>query len=222
MVTLEDVRVARGTAQMLGPIDLTLGAGGTTALMGPNGAGKTTFLKVLHGLERPRTGRVIWQDVAPQQQSFVSQRPILLRRSVRENLELPLSLRGELSAKRVKAISAKLGLTDLLPLHAPRLSGGEAQKLALARALITEPRVLFLDEPTANLDGPTIKAMEAIFAEQAATGMRLFIATHSVGQAKRLADDVLWAEAGRVSGPFPADQFFADPPDPARDFLDAQ
>ncbi|MEM1374758.1 MAG: ATP-binding cassette domain-containing protein [Pseudomonadota bacterium] len=221
LVTIEGAVVARGAAQMLGPVDLTADAVGVTVLMGPNGAGKTTLLKLLHGLERPRAGRVLWHDVAPSEQAFVFQRPILLRRSVRENLALPLRLRGDRNPlDAIDAIAGELGLTPMLDNHAPRLSGGEAQKLALARALIARPRVLFLDEPTANLDAPTIAAMEEIFRSKAQGGMRLFLATHSVGQARRLADTVVWVDHGTVTGPIPAAEFFATPPAAAECFLE--
>lgn len=218
LVTIEGAVVARGASQMLGPVDLSAGPTGVTVLMGPNGAGKTTLLKLMHGIERPRAGRVTWDGVPSAQQAFVFQRPILLRRSVRENLELPLRLRGDRSS--VEAIAEEIDLTSLLTSHAPRLSGGEAQKLALARALVTRPRVLFLDEPTANLDAPTVTAMEEVFRRKAGEGMRLFLATHSAGQARRLADEVVWVDHGTVTGPFPAAEFFANPPAAARDFLE--
>lgn len=220
MVRLEQAVVARGNATMLGPVDLELGATGVTVLMGPNGAGKTTLLKLLHGLERPRSGKVIWDSVAPEDQSFVFQRPVLLRRSARENLLLPLKLRG--LPGDGAGIAEALALTPLLDTHAPRLSGGEAQRLALARALITDPKVLFLDEPAANLDVPTVRAMEAIITERAAAGVRLFVSTHSANQAKRLASEILWVENGAVQGPFTPATFFANPPKAARAFLETQ
>ncbi|MEL6689328.1 MAG: ABC transporter ATP-binding protein [Pseudomonadota bacterium] len=220
MVRLEKAVVARGKTPMLGPVDLELGASGVTVLMGPNGAGKTTLLKLLHGLERPRTGTVSWGGITPDQQSFVFQRPVLLRRSARENLLLPLKLRG-LPGDGAE-IAEALALTPLLDTHAPRLSGGEAQRLALARALITDPKVLFLDEPAANLDVPTVRAMESIIVERAAAGLRLFLSTHSTVQAKRLASEVLWIERGAVEGPFDPAEFFSNPPEAARAFLETQ
>ncbi|MEM1233329.1 MAG: ATP-binding cassette domain-containing protein [Pseudomonadota bacterium] len=218
LVTITGAVVARGDAQMLGPVDLEAGAEGVTVLMGPNGAGKTTLLKLMHGLERPRAGRVTWNGVARSEQAFVFQRPILLRRSVQANLELPLRLRSDPSP--VDDLAGELGLTPLLGTHAPRLSGGEAQKLALARALVTRPRVLFLDEPTANLDAPTVTAMEEVFRRKAAGGVRLFLATHSAGQARRLADNIVWVDHGSVTGPISAPEFFAHPPPAAAGFLE--
>ncbi|MCH2075262.1 MAG: ATP-binding cassette domain-containing protein [Rhodobacteraceae bacterium] len=220
MVRLEKALVARGDAAMLGPVTLELGPKGVTVLMGPNGAGKTTLLKLLHGLERPRSGAVVWDGVAPDEQAFVFQRPVLLRRSARENLLLPLKLRG-LPGDGAE-IALELELTDLLDQHAPRLSGGEAQRLALGRALITDPKVIFLDEPAANLDAPTVRAMETLVAQRAAEGLRLFMSTHSASQAKRLASDILWVENGSVRGPFTPEDFFNSPPEAAQAFLETQ
>ncbi|MEM1236494.1 MAG: ATP-binding cassette domain-containing protein [Pseudomonadota bacterium] len=220
MVRLEKVVVQRGQSPLLGPVSLTLPGAGVTAVMGPNGAGKTTLMRVMHRLERPKSGRVSWERQL--KQSFVFQRPVLLRRSVRENLALPLDLAGLSDAARVEAMAARLGLTGLLDAHAPRLSGGEAQKLALGRALITEPEVLFLDEPTANLDAPTVQDIEALLGEEAAKGTRLLISTHGARQARRLASEVVWVEGGVAHGPVPADAFFADPPANARAYLEAQ
>ena len=220
MVRLEDIVIQRGEAALLGPVSLSLAATGVTALMGPNGAGKTTLLRVMHRLERPRSGRLIWDQSL--RQAFVFQRPVLLRRSVRENLALPLGIAGRPDAGRVTAMAERLELTSLLASHAPRLSGGEAQKLALGRALITEPQVLFLDEPTANLDAPTVDAIEELLREEAAKGTRIFLSTHAAGQARRLASDVIWVEDGAASGPTSAEEFFSYPPASAHAYLRSQ
>jgi len=205
---------------MLGPLQIELGGAGVTALIGPNGAGKTTFLKLLHGLERPSAGRVFWTE--KRRQGFVFQRAVMLRRSVRENLALPLSLAGRPDDAAVETMAERLGLTHLLGSHAPLLSGGEAQKLALGQALMTAPQVLLLDEPTANLDGPTTGAIETILRDLAQQGRRLILATHAMDQARRLASEVLWMEGGQVLGPYPAQSFFAAPPPEARTFMEAQ
>lgn len=222
MVRLEAAVAARGGQRMLGPVTLSLRGQGITAIMGPNGAGKTTLLKLMHGLERPRAGQVAWDGLSPREQSYVPQKAILLRRSVRENLALPLALRGIARDDRVAQMAARLDLTDILEAHAPRISGGQAQKLALARALITEPKLVFLDEPTANLDAPTVRKIEGILVEEAARGTRIVLATHGVGQARRLARDVIWLENGGATGPVPAEAFFADPPETARAFMEVQ
>ncbi|MEM6477605.1 MAG: ATP-binding cassette domain-containing protein [Pseudomonadota bacterium] len=224
MVRLENLVVGGGPkgAMRLGPLSLAFAATGITAIMGANGAGKTTFLKVLHGLIAPLAGRVIWEGVAPGEQAFVFQQPILLKRSARENLELPLRLRGQAPGAELARLAADLELTALLDAPAHALSGGEAQRLALARALSTSPRVLFLDEPTANLDTLSAQAIEHVFAARAAAGTRLFIATHATAQARRLATEVIWIEKGTLIGPIPAPAFFASPPEAARLYLEAQ
>ena len=221
-LSIMNAGVRRIGRTLLKPTSLSLSGQGTTVLIGPNGAGKTTLLKLMHGLERPRGGAVEWHGCDPQEQSFVFQRPVMLRRTVRENLELPLKLRGaELGI--VDDIAAQLDLTALLDQHAPWLSGGEAARLSLARALITRPRVLFLDEPTANLDGPTTRALETHLSRIASDGVRLILATHAMGQARRLADEVLWVEDGHTCGPVPAGAFFESPqPEAARAFMEGQ
>ena len=157
-VSLQDVVVRRRGKTVLGPITLELPNTGFTMVIGPNGAGKTTLLKVLHGVERISSGSVSWSvpsQTAREGQAYVFQSPIMLRRSVRENLAYPLQLLGlnkaDISA-RVTKWAARIGLSAALHFPAPRLSGGEQQKLALARALIRRPNTLFLDEPCANLD----------------------------------------------------------------------
>ncbi|MEO0484466.1 MAG: ATP-binding cassette domain-containing protein [Pseudomonadota bacterium] len=219
-VEISEAVVERGRARLLGPVTCAFAPAPITAVMGPNGAGKTSFLKLLHGLERPRGGQVQWAGATPREQSYVPQRAIVLRRSVRENLALPLKLRGQASDARVAQSAERLGLTALLDTHAPRLSGGEAQRLALARALITGPKVLFLDEPTANLDVPGLSRVEEILVEEAARGTRILLCTHGVAQARRLADAVIWVAGGQVHAPLGAAQFFSDPPDVARQFLE--
>jgi len=156
---LRGVVVRRRGKAVLGPIDLDLSGGGFTVVLGPNGARKTTFLRVLHGVERITSGSVTWSEpakTAQQGQAYVFQSPIMLRRSVRANLAYPLQLLGlpktEIAA-RVVHWAARIGLSAAMDFPAPRLSGGEQQKLALARALIRLPDTLFLDEPCANLDG---------------------------------------------------------------------
>lgn len=209
--------VTRRGQVLLGPVDLTLAATGCTIIMGPNGAGKTKLLRALHGIEKLAEGRVDWQvpvAEAQERQAFVFQAPIMLRRSVRDNLAYPLRLkgRGKAQAHALAAEwAAKVGLGDALDRAAPRLSGGEKQKLALARALIRRPDVVFLDEPCANLDGRATREIEALLKEAQAQGTRIVMATHDVGQAKRLADDIVFLMHGKVIEQGPAQPFFAAP-----------
>ena len=224
MVRVQGAIVARGRKRLLGPVDLTLPSTGVTAIVGPNGSGKSTLLRALHGLERLRSGTVDWNPViAPGDQAFLFQTPVHLRRSVAENLALPLVLRkwgkAEIATK-VAVTAQEFGLTALLHSYAPNLSGGEKQKLALARAMITGPKLLFLDEPSANLDRPSTQVIEHTMQMAARAGARVFLASHSMAQVRRLADDVVFVHNGQCYGPFAAAEFLDNPsPQQAKDWI---
>jgi len=210
----------------VGPIDLTLDGQGACVVIGPNGAGKTTLLRLLHGTARLSAGQIDWAcptEEARHHQAFVFQRPVMLRRTVMENLIYPLRLRGVGLAEaraRARDWAGRVGLEQLLDRAAPVLSGGEQQKLALARALITEPKALFLDEPCAALDGRATREIEEILTHAKSTGTRLILSTHDMGQARRLADEVLFLLGGRVHESAPAETFFNQAETPqARAFL---
>ena len=203
-VHMRDVSIRKRGKTLLGPVNLTLGPTGFTIVLGPNGAGKTTLLKALHGLERLSQGTVDWSgpdDVARTKQAYVFQNPVMLRRSVRANLAYPLKILGAPQADIDAAVSlwaGRIGLADALDRSATRLSGGEKQKLALARALIRAPEILFLDEPCSNLDGRSVKEIEALLLTAHRAGTRLVMATHDLGQARRLATDVLFLFKGAI------------------------
>ena len=216
-VSLQDVVVRRRGKTVLGPITLELSNEGFTVVIGPNGAGKTTLLKVLHGVERISSGSVSWSvpsQTAREGQAYVFQSPIMLRRSVRANLAYPLQLLGfdkaDISA-RVTKWAARIGLGAALHFPAPRLSGGEQQKLALARALIRRPNTLFLDEPCANLDGSSIREIEEILREAVQAGAQIIMTTHDLGQARRLADHVVFLNNGQIEEQASAAPFFDAP-----------
>ena len=204
-------------AQLIGPINLELGKTGVTVVMGPNGAGKTTLLRMLHGLERVSAGRVKWSCdsvEAHRNQSFVFQTPVVLRRSVRENLTYPLRLRGvdrKTAGQKAANWADHVGLKTAADRSASRLSGGERQKLTLARALITEPSLLILDEPCAALDGKATREIEAILTEASQTGTRIIMSTHNLGQARRMGTDIVFMLGGRVHETALAADFFAGP-----------
>lgn len=217
LATARELTVKRRGKAVLGPVSFDLGAGGVTLVVGPNGAGKTTLLKVLHGVERISRGTLDWavpDDVSRQTQAYVFQSPIMLRRSVRQNLAYPLELlslpKVEVAA-RVAEWAQKIGLQEVLDFPAPRLSGGEKQKLALGRALIRRPEVLFLDEPCANLDGRSTREIEALLIDAKEAGTRIIMTTHDLGQARRLASDVLFLVGGQVLERGAAAAFFAAP-----------
>ncbi|KAA8608870.1 sulfate ABC transporter ATP-binding protein [Salipiger aestuarii] len=207
----------RGGRTLVGPVDLRIDGPGITVLIGPNGAGKTSLLNLLHGTARLSGGRIDWAcpiDEARHAQAFVFQRPVMLRRSVVDNIAYPLRIRGvprREALSRAETAAAQVGLAGMLNRDAPRLSGGEQQKLALARALIIAPDVLFLDEPCASLDGRAMREIEQILIQARASGRRLILSTHDMGQARRLGDDVLFLLRGRLHDSGPAAEFFARP-----------
>ncbi len=203
-LTVTAAIVVRRGKRLLGPVDRVFGAEGVSIVMGPNGSGKTTLLRSLHGLERLTSGQVAWnvdEDTARRRQAFVLQTPVMMRRSVQGNLALPMELQGAPRA-RIRAETERwadlIGLGDALARPAKRLSGGEKQKLALARALILGPDVVFLDEPCANLDGRSTREIETILTGAAKRGTRIIMATHDLGQARRLATEILFMLNGRI------------------------
>lgn len=219
MTTLFPVEIKAATLQrrgktLVGPISLNLEGQGTTIVIGPNGSGKTSFLRMLHGIARLGNGSISWacpEIEARSKQAFVFQQPIMMRRSVVNNIAYPLVLRGMARAQaKTRAVEAatEVGLGDALTRSATYLSGGERQKLALARALITKPELLFLDEPSASLDGRSTREIEEILTRASAAGTRLIMSTHDMGQARRLATEVLFLLNGEIHEHLPAEKFF--------------
>lgn len=224
---LKGARVTRRGKTLLGPVDLTIAGQGCTIIMGPNGSGKTTLLRMMHGLERPSAGQVGWALPEPAtraRQAFVFQAPVMLRRSVRDNLAYPLLVQGMAKAKArdlADRWAEKVGLQDLRHQNALSLSGGEKQKLALARALIRDPEIVFLDEPCASLDGTATREIEAILQAAIAGGTRIVMATHQIGQARRLATEVVFLARGLIVERTDPHSFFTAPQTAqARAFLD--
>ncbi len=215
-----------GGAAVLDGLDLTLAAGGCTVVMGPNGAGKSLLLKVLHGLVAADAGEVDWNGTGPgratPRQALVFQTPVLLRRTVAANLDFVLKARGR-DRGRLAGLLDHAGLAHKAGQPARRLSGGEQQRLALARALATDPEVLLLDEPTASLDPASVLTIERIVGAARDAGTRILFVTHDPGQARRMADDVVFLHRGRVAEHAPANRFFPCPASqPARDYLDGR
>ncbi|MFQ5438379.1 MAG: ATP-binding cassette domain-containing protein [Paracoccaceae bacterium] len=225
MVSILPLRLSAATAHMrgkklVGPVDYCLEAEGLTIVIGPNGAGKTTLLRLMHGLQRCSGGQVRWAVPvadARHKQAFVFQAPIMMRRKVVDSLAYPLRLRGMARAeanRTAQSCAARFGLGELLDSWAPMLSGGEKQKLSLARALIIEPEVLFLDEPCANLDGRATREIETILQAAKAADARIVMSTQDIGQARRLADDVIYMHKGLVHEKGRAGAFFPAPETP--------
>jgi tungstate transport system ATP-binding protein len=216
-ILLQDVGYRVRDVAILDGVSLCLTEGAPTVLIGPNGAGKTTLLRVGMGLIRPTAGQVTFggrSDVPPSRRAIVFQRPVMLRRSVAANIEYALSTagfaRGEWPA-RVAELLDVVGLADFGHRPARRLSGGEQQRLALARALARDPEVLFLDEPTASLDPAATKAIEDVVRAVAVRGIKVVMSTHDLGGARRLAGDIVLMHRGRVLENGPATAFFAGP-----------
>lgn len=216
-LTVRGAQTSRRGKVLVGPIDLDLGGAGATVVMGPNGSGKTTLLRLLHGAARLTGGTIEWacgEEQARAQQGFVFQRPVMLRRSVLANLMYPLRMRGMAkpdAQAQAEDWASRVGLEKMLGRPATNLSGGEQQKLALARAMITQPHVLFLDEPTAALDGRATREVEAVLRAARASGTHLILSTHDLGQAKRLADEVLFVLHGQIHEHRTAREFFDAP-----------
>ena len=223
---LERVGFAVGGKQLIRDVSLTVNAGTRLVIMGPNGAGKSLLLRLCHGLLMPSSGRVTWagRRGRVRSQAMVFQRPVMLRRSVRANLDHGLALAGlprRSRAARVDAALERFGLTQLAARGARLLSGGEQQRLALARAWLTEPEILFLDEPTSALDPGATRAIEEIISAFNREGMTIVMTTHNLGQARRLADEVAFINRGHLAEHGPATAFFSSPETPeARAFLE--
>jgi tungstate transport system ATP-binding protein len=194
-------------------LTLTLGGGAPTILLGPNGSGKSTLLRLAMGLARPTSGRITWGGrAAPGERlAMVFQRPVMLRRSAAANVAYALGSRND---ARVSELLDRVGLRALADRPARRLSGGEQQRLALARALARNPEILFLDESTASLDPAATKGVEDIVRDVAASGVKIVMATHDIGQARRLAGDIVFLARGRLVERADAAQFFSAPATP--------
>jgi len=225
-VRLVEVGILAGEVTILDDISLTLDAGPPTVLIGPNGAGKTTLLRAAMGLIPVSRGHIDWggrDDAPPTRRAILFQRPTMLRRSASGNVRYALAAAGVPRSQRVTRAAELLtlvGLSGLGDRPARRLSGGEQQRLALARALARVPAILFLDEPTASLDPAATKAIEDIVRAVTARGVKVVMSTHDLGQAKRIAGDLVLLHRGRLIEHGPAAEFFAQPRTPeARKFI---
>lgn len=218
-LTFQGVGLSVGDTRIIDDLSLSIAHGGPTLIMGPNGSGKTTLLKLAMGLVAPTDGRVA---AAPElRRSLVFSRPVMLRRSAVANIAFA---RAAADLPDDPAAVARLlelvGLTHLKNRPARKLSSGEQQRLAMARALAREPDILFLDEPTASLDPAATKLIEEVIARVAGGGVKVVMATHDLGQARRLADDVVFLARGRLVEHTPGPAFFREPStDAARRFL---
>ena len=210
---------------LINQLSFTIKETGISALMGPNGAGKSLTLRLLHGLLSPTSGNISWGETSWQgaivQQAMVFQKPVLLRRSVLDNLRYVETLAPKgLAEGAIEAALAQAKLTDKTAVPARRLSGGEQQRLVMARALMLNPAVLLLDEPTSSLDPRATRDVEEIIQAAKARGVKIILVTHDVGQAKRLADEILFIHQGCLCEQGPAQEMIDAPTSaPARQYF---
>jgi tungstate transport system ATP-binding protein len=194
-------------------LSLEIGAGPSTIILGANGAGKSVLMRLMHGLLAPSAGRVAWSGSdARRKQAMVFQRPVMLRRSALANVAYAVAAAGIGEAEKIAMEALReVGLAHLAHRPARVLSGGEQQRLALARAWALHPEVLFLDEPTASLDPSATREIEAVIRAFDASGTKIVMATHNLAQARRLGDEVLFIHQGRLVERAPVERFFRQP-----------
>lgn len=219
-VVFDRVTVRAGATTILDRLTLTLASGSPTLVVGPNGAGKSTLLRLCMGLAVPTEGRMTWggrSDAKPTRRAFVFQRPVMLRRTASANIAYGLTHANyprEKMAARTAELLERVGLSDLAMRPARRLSGGEQQRLALARALARDPELLLLDEPTASLDPAATRSVEEIIRDAAQSGIKIVMASHDLGQVRRLGGDVVFMVRGTVREQTPAEGFLKSPSTP--------
>lgn len=214
---VRSVNLTLNATQLLKNINLDIHDQKITVLMGHNGAGKSLLIRVLHGIITPQSGRVEWNTrpaenkTTREQQAMVFQKPVLLRRSVAANIDYVLALRNIKSKNRRNELLTLSGLLDKSRQAARSLSGGEQQRLAMARALATSPKALLLDEPTASLDPNATQQIEKLICAASDQGIKIIMVTHDVAQAKRLAHDVIYLNNGEIAEHSSAGTFFKQP-----------
>lgn len=214
-----------GSTVLIEQLELEIVHHGVTVVMGPNGAGKSLLVRLLHGLIKPQSGSISWNGhncghTTRLRQAMVFQKPVLLRRSVAANVDFVLALKGRSGQVRRDELLMQANLLDKASQPARALSGGEQQRLALARALASDPDVLFLDEPTASLDPSSTLAIETAISAASERGVKIILVTHDAGQARRLANDVVFIHRGTVAEHSAAEAFFSQPVSTAaRDYL---
>ena len=218
LLEISALRFTAGGRALLGPVTARVESAGVTVIMGPNGAGKSLFLSALHGLLPGHAGSVAWNGVAAEEsramRGFVFQNTPVLRRSVAGNIALPLVARGVARAERAERVAralakARLDADPRKP--AAALSGGERKRLDLAGAIVTEPQAVLLDEPAANLDPASTAALEAVLGGLAERGIKIILSTHDIAQARRMADEILFLDAGRLVEQGPAAELLDAP-----------
>lgn len=217
-LALDNVSFTAGGRTIIDRMTLEIEAGPRTVILGPNGAGKSVLMRLCHGLLAPTGGRIVWRgqrdDRRSCEQAMVFQRPVMLRRSALANVVYGLKLAGVHRRERelrARDVLEAVGLQGRAQQPARLLSGGEQQRLALARAWALGPEVLFLDEPTANLDPGATREVEGLIGQIHASGTKIVMTTHNLGQARRLGDEILFIDGGRLVERAPIERFFPQP-----------
>ena len=217
-ICISDLGLIKGDRPVLQGVNLRINEPGITVVMGPNGAGKTMFLRCLHGLITPDQGLITLGSLtvagSRDEQAMVFQQPVLLRRTVLQNLAFAAPWIAKTDPRRLIQALESVNLDDRADQPARMLSGGEQQRLALARALLSEPALLLLDEATASLDPASVLLIESLVKVQSARGAKVILVSHDQSQARRLADEIVFISNGRVAEQSPADQFFTAPKTP--------
>jgi tungstate transport system ATP-binding protein len=218
-LVLENVSFAVVGKSIIDRVSVEIVAGPRTVILGPNGAGKSVLMRLCHGLLKPTAGVIAWRGPANRglRQAMVFQRPVMLRRSALANVIYGMRLAGIAPHERelrARDVLEAVGLSHLAGHPARMLSGGEQQRVALARAWALNPEVLFLDEPTANLDPGATRDIENIIAQVHASGTKIIMTTHNLGQARRLGDEILFLYQGRLAERALVDRFFKQPASP--------
>jgi tungstate transport system ATP-binding protein len=215
---LDHVTFTAGGRRIIDDLSLAIDAGPRTVIVGPNGAGKSVLLRLCHGLLAPTSGSIVWNSVepvgAPRRQAMVFQRPVLLRRSALANVSHALGIAGvptRIRSERAREALSKVGLEGHAAHPARVLSGGEQQRLALARAWALQPEIIFLDEPTASLDPGATHEVENVILAMVAAGTKIVLVTHNFGQARRMGDEILFLHLGRIAERASAQTFFKHP-----------
>ena len=213
LIEVTNLCLRLNNTDLLNSISVSSKTRGVTMVMGPNGAGKSLFLKCLHGLIQPTFGliKVCGEHVQgpSNDQAMVFQKPVLLRRSVLENLAFAAPQGADLGAINNALATAHLG--DKRDLPARLLSGGEQQRLAVVRALLRNPKLLVLDEPTASLDPASVQIIEGLIRDFTELGGKTIFISHDLGQAKRLGSEIIFLHKGRVVEHSDVDLFFSNP-----------
>ena len=211
---IKNLNYSIGSKEILYNLNIKIISDRITVIMGPNGAGKSIFLKILNGIIRPTSGKILWNEKVDESlvlngQALVFQKPVLLRRSVKANLDFFDKLTNLNNYDKNQLLKI-VDLLDQKNQPARLLSLGEQQRLSLIRALLLRPRLIMLDEPTANLDPASTKIIEDIIISLKEFGIKIIFVTHNILQAKRLADEVIFFDKGKLIEHSNSMEFFSN------------